>query len=130
MASNFDFTDKTQQSLSDTIQLAKDYANAQVHPAHLAFVLINEGVADGLSNSSRKLAVLLYLPLSSRGLAVILLPLSVPYRNSLFDFLRKIHHPMISHSVPQLSKRYAKLRIFKRLCTTRTSPRTIYYVPW
>ncbi|KAK7468895.1 hypothetical protein VKT23_003392 [Stygiomarasmius scandens] len=43
MASNFDFTDKTQQSLQAAIQLAKDYANAQVHPAHIAFVLLNEG---------------------------------------------------------------------------------------
>jgi ATP-dependent chaperone ClpB len=38
-----DFTDKTQQCLAEAIQLAKDYANAQVHPAHLAFVLLNEG---------------------------------------------------------------------------------------
>ncbi|KAF8877454.1 P-loop containing nucleoside triphosphate hydrolase protein [Gymnopilus junonius] len=45
MASNMEFTDKTQQSLSDAIQLAKDYANAQVYPAHLAFVLLNEGEA-------------------------------------------------------------------------------------
>lgn len=42
MATNFDFTDKTQQSITDAIQLANDYANAQVHPAHLAFVLINQ----------------------------------------------------------------------------------------
>lgn len=29
MATNFDFTDKTQQSITDAIQLANDYANAQ-----------------------------------------------------------------------------------------------------
>ncbi|KAF8168103.1 P-loop containing nucleoside triphosphate hydrolase protein [Crassisporium funariophilum] len=46
MTSNMEFTDKTQQSLSDAIQLAKDYANAQVHPAHLAFVLLNDGSSD------------------------------------------------------------------------------------
>ncbi|KAF9229277.1 P-loop containing nucleoside triphosphate hydrolase protein [Gyrodon lividus] len=40
-------TDKTQQSIAAAIQLARDYANAQVHPAHLAFVLLNEGEADG-----------------------------------------------------------------------------------
>ncbi|KAF9231706.1 P-loop containing nucleoside triphosphate hydrolase protein [Melanogaster broomeanus] len=40
-------TDKTQQSIADAIQLARDYSNAQVHPAHLAFVLLNEGQADG-----------------------------------------------------------------------------------
>lgn len=58
-----DFTDKTQQCLAEAIQLAKDYANAQgtlfllvafilllilsclVHPAHLAFVLLNEGAS-------------------------------------------------------------------------------------
>ena len=34
MASNMDFTDKTQQSLSDAIQLAKDYANAQGEQCH------------------------------------------------------------------------------------------------
>ncbi|KAG6857559.1 hypothetical protein H0H87_000158 [Tephrocybe sp. NHM501043] len=56
MASNFDFTDKTQQSLSDAFQLAKDYANAQVYPAHISFVLINEGsgtsVPGGIQQSS------------------------------------------------------------------------------
>lgn len=29
MASNLNFTDKTQESLSAAVQLAKDYANAQ-----------------------------------------------------------------------------------------------------
>lgn len=29
MTSNMEFTDKTQQSLAEAIQLAKDYANAQ-----------------------------------------------------------------------------------------------------
>lgn len=45
MTSNMDFTDKTQQCLAEAIQLPKDYANAQVHPAHLAFVLLNEGAS-------------------------------------------------------------------------------------
>lgn len=44
--SNFEFTDKAQQSLAAAIQLAKDYANAQAHPVHLAFVLLNEGAGD------------------------------------------------------------------------------------
>ncbi|KAI8995647.1 P-loop containing nucleoside triphosphate hydrolase protein [Trametes punicea] len=47
MASSLNFTDKTQESLAAAIQLAKDYANAQVHPAHIAFVLLNEGQGDG-----------------------------------------------------------------------------------
>lgn len=59
MTSNFDFTDKTQQTLANAIQCAKDYSHAQgmyrsvdlvastnasfsVHPAHLAFSLLNE----------------------------------------------------------------------------------------
>ncbi|EIN13756.1 hypothetical protein PUNSTDRAFT_58027 [Punctularia strigosozonata HHB-11173 SS5] len=46
MASNFDFTDKAQESIAAAVQLAKDYANAQVHPAHLAFVLLNESAGD------------------------------------------------------------------------------------
>jgi hypothetical protein len=29
MSSNFDFTDKAQESISAALQLAKDYANAQ-----------------------------------------------------------------------------------------------------
>ncbi|KAF8560352.1 hypothetical protein OG21DRAFT_1473797 [Imleria badia] len=41
------FTDKTKQSIAAAIQLAKDYSNVQVHPAHLAFVLLNEGQAPG-----------------------------------------------------------------------------------
>lgn len=74
MASNFDFTDKTQQSLAAAIQLAKDYQNAQglnsflisllstnpflpVHPVHIASVLLNEssteaGMPGGSSGSS------------------------------------------------------------------------------
>ncbi|KDQ63541.1 hypothetical protein JAAARDRAFT_29560 [Jaapia argillacea MUCL 33604] len=57
MASNFDFTDKAQETLAAAVQLAKDYANAQVHPAHIGFVLLNEGGGDqsvpgGLSQSS------------------------------------------------------------------------------
>ncbi|KAJ2927131.1 hypothetical protein H1R20_g9968, partial [Candolleomyces eurysporus] len=43
MSSNFDFTEKAQQTINDAVQAAKDYANAQVFPAHIAFVLINEG---------------------------------------------------------------------------------------
>jgi len=44
--SNFDFTDKTQETIVAAVQLAKDHANAQVHPAHIAFVLLNEGSGD------------------------------------------------------------------------------------
>ncbi|CAL1695796.1 unnamed protein product [Somion occarium] len=47
MASSFDFTDKTQESLAAAIQIAKDYANAQVHPVHIAFALLNEGTGEG-----------------------------------------------------------------------------------
>ncbi|KAF8640818.1 hypothetical protein AX17_000467 [Amanita inopinata Kibby_2008] len=56
MSANLDFTDKAQQFIADAIQLAKDYANAQVQPAHLGFVLINEqttnGVPGGLSSGT------------------------------------------------------------------------------
>ncbi|CAA7265806.1 unnamed protein product [Cyclocybe aegerita] len=45
MASNMEFTDKTQHTLAEAVQLAKDYANAQVYPAHIAFILINESSA-------------------------------------------------------------------------------------
>lgn len=40
---DYKFTNKAEQSIAAAIQLAKDYANAQVHPAHLAHVLLNEG---------------------------------------------------------------------------------------
>ncbi|EJD47836.1 hypothetical protein AURDEDRAFT_183947 [Auricularia subglabra TFB-10046 SS5] len=43
MSSNFEFTDKAQESLATAIQLARDHHNAQVHPAHLASALLNEG---------------------------------------------------------------------------------------
>lgn len=57
---NFEFTDKTQESIAAAIQLAKDYSHAQgmstfrlysvsrgsrcpsVHPAHIAAALLNE----------------------------------------------------------------------------------------
>lgn len=48
MSTNFDFTEKAQQTITDSVQLAKDYANAQVAPAHIAFVLINEGHGDSM----------------------------------------------------------------------------------
>ncbi|KAJ7786301.1 P-loop containing nucleoside triphosphate hydrolase protein [Mycena metata] len=53
MASNFDFTDKAQETITSSIQSAKDYANAQVAPVHLASVLLNEGdpMPGGLSAS-------------------------------------------------------------------------------
>jgi ATP-dependent Clp protease ATP-binding subunit ClpB len=37
MGSNFDFTDKTQETLAAAIQLAKDYANA--HGMHSNYVM-------------------------------------------------------------------------------------------
>ena len=71
MAANFEFTDKTQTTIESAVQLAKDYANAQgmlslpfeytppsdiffrpVHPAHIAFVLLNETGPDGAATSS------------------------------------------------------------------------------
>lgn len=45
------FTDKTQESLAAAIQLAKDYANAQVHPAHIGFALLNEGAGESVPGS-------------------------------------------------------------------------------
>ncbi|KAJ6509528.1 P-loop containing nucleoside triphosphate hydrolase protein [Mycena vitilis] len=48
MSANFDFTDKAQESIAAALQSAKDYANAQVHPVHIAFVLLNEGAGDGM----------------------------------------------------------------------------------
>ncbi|KAJ7706189.1 P-loop containing nucleoside triphosphate hydrolase protein [Mycena rosella] len=42
MTSNFDFT----ESLANAIKCAQDYANAQVHPAHIASVLLNEGAGE------------------------------------------------------------------------------------
>ncbi|KAG9314355.1 P-loop containing nucleoside triphosphate hydrolase protein [Chiua virens] len=49
---NFDnLTDKTRQSLAAAIQLAKDYANVQVHPAHLASVLLNDDQASASAQS-------------------------------------------------------------------------------
>ncbi|PSS37755.1 hypothetical protein PHLCEN_2v448 [Hermanssonia centrifuga] len=52
MASSMDFTDKTQQTLAAAIQVAKDYANSQVHPAHIAFAFLNEGAGEGSSAHS------------------------------------------------------------------------------
>ncbi|KAF9459898.1 P-loop containing nucleoside triphosphate hydrolase protein [Collybia nuda] len=53
MTSNFDFTESSQKSINDALQLAKDYANAQVHPAHLASVLINEGSGDAIPGGTQ-----------------------------------------------------------------------------
>ncbi|KAI6031834.1 P-loop containing nucleoside triphosphate hydrolase protein [Pisolithus microcarpus] len=37
------FTERSQQTIAAAIQLARDHANAQVHPAHIASALLNEG---------------------------------------------------------------------------------------
>ena len=52
MASNFEFTDKAQESLAAAIQLAKDGHNPQVHPVHLAAALINETPAGKQANGA------------------------------------------------------------------------------
>ncbi|KIM30373.1 hypothetical protein M408DRAFT_21891 [Serendipita vermifera MAFF 305830] len=39
---NYDFTEKTEATLAAAIQLAKDYANSQVQPVHLASAMLNE----------------------------------------------------------------------------------------
>ena len=41
MSSNFDFTDKTQQTLAEAIQLAKDYANAQGLSFHTCYLCVS-----------------------------------------------------------------------------------------
>ena len=46
LMSNFDFTDKTEETIAAAVQLAKDYAQAQVQPAHIAFALLNDGSGD------------------------------------------------------------------------------------
>lgn len=75
MAVNLEFTDKAQDTLQAAIQLAKDYANSQgmsvissftltpvahhvmyaVYPAHIAFVLLNEGAGDESTSGSTSL---------------------------------------------------------------------------
>jgi ATP-dependent Clp protease ATP-binding subunit ClpB len=42
MAANLDLTDRAQRSLQDAVQLARDHANSQVYPAHIAFALLND----------------------------------------------------------------------------------------
>lgn len=49
MAANLDFTDRAQRSLQDAIQLAKDHANSQVYPAHIAFALLNDNTDNNTS---------------------------------------------------------------------------------
>ncbi|KZW02267.1 hypothetical protein EXIGLDRAFT_735744 [Exidia glandulosa HHB12029] len=54
MASNFEFTDKAQESLAAAIQLARDHHHAQVHPAHLASALLNEGGAPAIQGGQQQ----------------------------------------------------------------------------
>ncbi|KAJ1311502.1 hypothetical protein OPQ81_009989 [Rhizoctonia solani] len=51
---NFDFTDKTETTIAAAVQSAKDHANAQVTPFHIANALLNEGsgVADHAAGTS------------------------------------------------------------------------------
>lgn len=76
MALNLEFTDKAQATLQAAIQLAKDYAVSQgmsavssftvqllitlcmyaVYPAHIAFVLLNEGAGDEPAPGNSSLA--------------------------------------------------------------------------
>ena len=49
------YTEKAQQTLQASIQLARDYANSQVVPAHIAFALLNEGASsDGTPANGAK----------------------------------------------------------------------------
>lgn len=52
--SDFDFTDKAQENVAAAIQLAKDYANAQVLPVHLAFALLNEGAGEAATGKPQQ----------------------------------------------------------------------------
>ncbi|KAF7306920.1 hypothetical protein MIND_00484500 [Mycena indigotica] len=47
---DFQFTDRAQQSVAAAIQVAKDYAQAQVFPVHVAWALLHEGDASGSSS--------------------------------------------------------------------------------
>ena len=50
------FTDKAQQTLQASIQLARDYANGSLHAAHIAFALLNEtSSADGAPASTAQI---------------------------------------------------------------------------
>ncbi|KAG8691547.1 hypothetical protein FRC11_001537 [Ceratobasidium sp. 423] len=51
---NFDFTEKTETTIAAAVQSAKDHANAQVTPFHLANALLNEGsgIADNAAGTS------------------------------------------------------------------------------
>ncbi|KAF8274087.1 P-loop containing nucleoside triphosphate hydrolase protein [Lactarius quietus] len=52
MAFNLDqFTDKAQETVQAGLQLATDYANSQLYPVHLAFVLLNEGTGDATTGN-------------------------------------------------------------------------------
>ena len=42
MSLNYEFTEKSEATIAAAIQLAKDYANSQVQPVHLASAMLNE----------------------------------------------------------------------------------------
>ena len=44
--SGIDFTDRAQNSLSNAFQLAKDYAHAQLAPAHIALALLTDDTSN------------------------------------------------------------------------------------
>jgi hypothetical protein len=67
MATNFDFTDKAQESIAASLQVAKDYANAQVHPVHIASVLLNEGAGDGIPGGLGSTGTSLFSSVISRA---------------------------------------------------------------
>lgn len=50
---SLEFTEKTEATLAAAIQLAKDYANAQVQPLHLASAMLNEDLAAGPAATSK-----------------------------------------------------------------------------
>nr|QHW05433.1 heat shock protein 100 [Pleurotus ostreatus] len=70
---NFDFTDKTRRTITAAVQLAKDYANAQVHPVHIASALLNDSGEDeqpgglGDTSSSSRSQSLFHSAISKAG---------------------------------------------------------------
>ena len=82
--SRFDFTDRAQESVAAAIQLAKDYAHAQVQPVHLAFVLLNEGAgeaAPGANNRQSQHSLFSSVIQKAGGEPVSIISHSCPFRN-------------------------------------------------
>lgn len=115
--SGIDFTDRAQNSLSNAFQLAKDYAHAQLAPAHIALALLTDDTsnAQGVQSTNKDSQSLFKSICEKCGIKVS------EFEDKLRENLRKI--PQQSPAPDDVSLTGAAGKIFKHAQQLKTDQR-------